>query len=74
MVGNMNNPSGISKTAGRAGSLLAALGVIAFFIGIFGGPRLLAFVGLALMAAALVGFFLEEQGHRKMDRSRFSQA
>ena len=70
----MNNPSGISKTAGRAGSLLAALGVIAFFIGIFGGPRPFAFVGLALMAASLVGFFLEEQGRRRVDRRRFLRA
>jgi len=61
----MNNPSGISKTAGRAGSLLAVIGVVAFFIGIFGGPRVLAFVGVALIVAALVGFFLEEQGHRR---------
>ncbi|MEJ7624299.1 MAG: hypothetical protein WKF34_09945 [Pyrinomonadaceae bacterium] len=61
----MNNPSGISKSAGRAGSLVAVIGVAAFFIGIFGGPRLLAFVGVALIAAALAAFFVEERGHRK---------
>jgi len=61
----MNSSSGISKTAGRAGSLLCAVGVVAFFIGIFGGPRMLAFVGIALMASSMVGFFIEEQGYRR---------
>ncbi len=51
--------------AGRAGSLLAALGVVAFFFGVFGGPRTFAFVGLAMMAASLVGFFIEEQANRR---------
>lgn len=55
----------MSKLAGRIGSLLCGLGVIAFFIGIFGGPRTFAFVGVALMASALVGFFVEEQGNRR---------
>ncbi len=64
-LGNMDNSSGISKMAGRVGSLLVALGVAAFFIGIFGGPRSFAFVGLAMMAAALVGFFVEEQINRR---------
>lgn len=61
----MNNSSGISKLAGRLGSLLVALGVLSFFFGIFGGPRTFAFVGVAMMAASLVGFFVEEQGNRK---------
>lgn len=55
----------MSKTAGLAGTVLCAAGVIAFFIGIFGGPRSLVIIGSALMAASLVGFFIEEQGHRK---------
>ncbi len=50
--------------AGRTGSLLVALGVVAFFIGIFGGPRVFAFAGVAMMAASLVGFYIEEQGSR----------
>lgn len=61
----MSNSSGISKLAGHAGSLLAALGVLAFFVGIFGGPRTFAFAGLAMMAASIVGFFVEEQGDRR---------
>ena len=55
----------MSKTAGRIGSLLCALGVVAFFFGVFGGPRQFAFAGVAMMAASLVGFFVEEQGNRR---------
>jgi hypothetical protein len=58
----------MARTAGLAASLLCAAGVIAFFIGIFGGPRVLAFTGVALMVASLVGFFIEEQGHRRASR------
>lgn len=55
--------------AGRAGSLLCTVGVILFFIGIFGGPRALVFAGLALMAASLVGFFVQEHIHRRIEYS-----
>ncbi len=65
----MENSTGISKTAGHLGSALAAFGVLAFFIGIFGGPRSFAFAGLAMMVAAGVGFFIEEQGLRAARRS-----
>ncbi|MEO7660688.1 MAG: hypothetical protein ABIV48_13820 [Pyrinomonadaceae bacterium] len=61
----MDNSSGNSRMAGRIGSLLVALGVAAFFIGIFGGPRSFAFAGLAMMAASLVSFFVEEQINRR---------
>jgi hypothetical protein len=64
----MAKSTGSSKLAGRLGSLLAAAGVIAFFIGIFGGPRNFAFAGVAMMAASMVGFFIEEQGVRAADR------
>ena len=47
--------------AGRLGSLLALLGIAAFFIGIFGGPRSFAFAGVAMIAASLIGYFVEEQ-------------
>ena len=50
------------------GSLLCAAGVIAFFIGIFGGPRTFAIAGVALMAASLIGFFVEEHLNRKTER------
>lgn len=61
----MSKSTGISKTVGLAGSILCTAGVVAFFVGIFGGPRVLAFTGVALMAASLVAFFIEEQGNRK---------
>ena len=61
----MDNSSGISKLAGRTGSFLVALGVLSFFYGIFGGPRWFAFAGVAMMAASLVGFFVEELGDRR---------
>ena len=61
----MENSSNISKLAGRVGSLLCFLGVVSFFFGIFGGPRTFAFAGVALIAAALIGFFIEEQTARK---------
>ncbi len=61
----MDNSSGFSKLAGRISSLLAILGVIAFFIGIFGGPRSFAFAGLAMIVASLVGYFIEEQANRR---------
>ena len=54
--------------AGRLASLICALGVVAFFIGIFGGPRSFAFAGVAMMVASMVGFFVEEQGDRAADR------
>ena len=51
--------------AGLVSSLLAVAGVVAFFVGIFGGPRTFAFAGLALIVASLVGYFIEEQANRK---------
>lgn len=61
----MSNSTGMAKTAGLAGSLLCAAGVVIFFIGLFIGPKSGIFVGSALMIASLVGFFIEEQGERK---------
>ena len=66
----MANSTGLSKTAGRIGSLLCTVGVIAFFIGIFGGPRSFAFAGLGLMIASFVAFFLEEHSVRKLTLSK----
>ena len=65
----MGESNGAARSAGRLGSLLCAAGVVAFFIGIFGGPRFLAFAGVASMMASLVGFFIEEQIHRKEGRA-----
>ncbi len=60
----MDNSTGISKLSGRLGSVLLALGVVSYFVGIFGGPRVLAFVGLGMMIVSLVAFFVEEKGQQ----------
>jgi hypothetical protein len=61
----MESSSSISKLAGRIGMLFVLLGCLFFFFGIFGGPRGFAFAGVCVMAASLVGFFIEEQGNRR---------
>jgi hypothetical protein len=61
----MENSSSMSKLAGRVGMLFVLAGCALFFAGIFGAPRTLAFVGLALMVSAVAGFFIEEFGPRK---------
>lgn len=61
----MSESTGMAKTVGRLGSLMCAAGVVAFFVGIFGGPRTFAFAGVALMVASLVAFFIEEQSNRR---------
>jgi hypothetical protein len=61
----MDNSTGISKTAGRIASLLAVLGTVAFFVGIFGGPRSFAILGVGMLIACFVGYFIEEQTIRR---------
>lgn len=58
--------------AGRIGSVFALVGVLFFFLGIFGAPRVLAFAGLGLMILAVVAFFLEERGERRQMYGRRS--
>ena len=62
---DMANSTAMKKTAGKAGSLFALLGVLLFFLGIFGAPRSLAFTGLALMVAAVAAFSVEEYAGRR---------
>ncbi len=61
----MNKASAISKLASTVGGLAGFVGVVLFFLGIFGAPRTFAFVGLALIGISLVAFFLEEFGPGK---------
>lgn len=61
----MENSTGMSKLAGRVGMLFVLVGCLLFFLGIFGAPRILAFVGLCVMATSLIAFFIEEQGNRR---------
>lgn len=61
----MAQTTGMSKLAGRAGSLMAIVGVLMFFIGIFGPTRTPMLVGLVLIALSLVAYFVEELGQRR---------
>jgi hypothetical protein len=65
----MSNSVASGKIAGLAGSVMCAVGVVLFFIGIFGGPRTFAFTGLGLIVFSLVCFFIEEQQNRRSQRS-----
>ena len=56
----MDSSLASSKTAGRIGSLLLAIGLVLFFGGLFFIPREFMIGGIVLMAASLVGFYLEE--------------
>lgn len=61
----MGNSTGNGKTAGRLASLLAIVGCVAFFLGIFGAPRILAFTGVALLVLSFAGYFVEEMIERR---------
>lgn len=61
----MGNSTAMSKMAGRVGMLFVLVGCLLFFLGIFGAPRVLAFVGVSVLAASLIAFFIEEQGNRR---------
>lgn len=55
--------TGFARTADRAGSLLAAVGMILFFPAILSVlPRMLLFPGIALILLSFVAFFLSEFG------------
>jgi hypothetical protein len=56
----MSQSTGIAKTAGTIGSFLLAIGVLAFFAGIFGPVRNVLFVGIALILIAFAAFTVEE--------------
>lgn len=60
----MSQSTGIARTFGRMASLLALVGIAVFMAGLFGAPRYFVFVGIALIALALMGFFVEEFGPR----------
>lgn len=50
---------------GRLGSLSLAVGLILFFGGLFFFPRMVLFVGIALLVVALILYWLEEAGQRR---------
>ncbi len=62
----MTQANNISKLAGNAGTLLAVVGVLTFFAGVFSfAPRMYVFVGVALIVLSYVTFFVEELGNRR---------
>ena len=61
----MAHANGISRMAGRAGSLMAVVGVLTFFFGLFGPTRTFLFVGVALIVLSFVSFFVEELEQRR---------
>ena len=61
----MAEAKGMSKMAGKAGMLIAFVGILAFFSGVFSIlPRTVMIAGIALIVLALVSFFVEELGQR----------
>jgi len=62
----MAQANSISKVAGSVAALLAIVGILIFFSGVFSfAPRMFVFVGIALIALAYVSFFVEEFGPRR---------
>ncbi len=62
----MAQANGISKLAGKVAPLIAIIGILTFFSGVFSlAPRMFVFAGVALIALALVAFFVEEFGPRR---------
>jgi hypothetical protein len=56
----------MSKMIGRAGSLMALVGILMFFLGVFSiAPRMFVFVGVGVIALSLAAFFIEEFSPRR---------
>ncbi len=52
--------------ARNAGTLIAVIGLLAFFAGVFSfAPRMFLIAGVALIGLSLVAFYAEELGHRR---------
>jgi hypothetical protein len=66
----MVKSTGTARTAGLAGSALALVGLLLFLAGIFGAPRTLAFVGVGMMVLAMIAFYIEEAGNRRLGITR----
>ncbi len=57
----------MSKLARNAGALIAIVGLLAFFAGVFSlAPRMFLIVGVVLIGLSLVAFYVEELGHRRL--------
>ena len=50
-----------TRMIGRVGNILAWVGFLGFFLGVFGlAPRTVMLIGLALIVASLIAYFTEE--------------
>ena len=62
----MDQASSMTKLAGRAGLLIAVVGLISFFLGVFSfAPRSFLIAGIAIIGVSLVAFFVEELSSRR---------
>ncbi len=61
----MAETNGFTKMAGKAAHLIAAAGLAAFFLGLFGLGRSLMLTGVALIIVSLATYYVEEIGQRK---------
>ena len=57
--------SGGSNMVGKLGSLLSGVGVLVFFLGVFGFGKMLVLAGVGLIVVGLVSYFIEEFGGRR---------
>ena len=63
----MAQSNSMSKMARNAGAFTAAVGLLAFFVGVFGfAPKMVMIVGIGFIAISLAAFYAEEIGHRKL--------
>ncbi|CAN5359720.1 hypothetical protein BH10ACI2_BH10ACI2_22510 [soil metagenome] len=62
----MEQVNSMAKLAGRTGSLMAIIGLLAFFSGVFSfAPRMFVFVGVAIIVLSLAAYFVEELQNRR---------
>jgi len=62
----MAQANSISKLSGRAGALLAFVGVLVFFSGVFSfTPRSFVFAGIAIIVLSFAAFSIQEFGPRR---------
>lgn len=53
--------------AGKLAHVVAAAGLAAFFLGLFGWGRMLMVAGIGLIVVSLAAYYIEELGQRRRD-------
>jgi len=62
----MTQANSFPRLAGKAGALMAVVGLLIYLSAVFGiAPRMFLIVGIGLIVLAFVSFFLEEFGPRR---------